>query len=333
MGSVLIVGGMGFVGSHTAVRFAEAGYQVIALDRQLRSVDYLDRLGPKLTRVQGDVLSFEELEHLVREYDIEGIVDCFAYIDPKNPREVLHANLQSAINILEIARTNALKVVNVSSACVYGAVGHQRETLSEETPFSSLGPLGPYDSPWGPMHATTRRTRDALADFYAEAHGVDVVTVRTSALYGSGDTKPISIYEIIEKAVDGVEFEREKGGDRAVDYTHVKDVAEGNFLAYAVRPLPHRLYNIGAGVLCSMGEMAQTVRDLIPGARIRLGPGIVPGYPLISYFRGPLDCSRARRELGFSPEYNLRDGLRDVIQWYRDNPGFRIFHGSDRGVE
>ena len=328
MGSVLIVGGTGFVGSHTAVRFVEAGYQVVALGRHPRSMHYLDGLGSKLTKVAGNILDFENLLGVVEEHKVDGIVDCFAHIDPRNPYGVLKGNLQSATNILEVARLKGLNVVNVSSACVYGAVGHQNGSLSEETLFAPLGPLGPYDSPWGPMHATTRRTRDALSEFYAEAYGVDVVTVRTSALYGPGDTKPIAVYEMVEKALDGIEFNQDAGGDRLVDYTHVKDAAEGNFLAYTVRPLARRVYNFGFGALSSMREMAETVREHVPGSKIRIGPGILPGYPLISYYRGPLDWSRAKSELGFVPKYNLRDGIRDVIDWYKRNPRFRIFNGK-----
>jgi nucleoside-diphosphate-sugar epimerase len=104
-------------------------------------------------------------------------------------------------------------------------------------------------------------------------------------------------------------------------------VAKGNFLASIVRPLPHRVYNIGAGLLCSIREMAETIQGLLPEARVHVRSGILPGYSLISYFRGALDCSRAKRELGFAPKDHLRDGLRDLIGWYRENPNFRIFNG------
>jgi nucleoside-diphosphate-sugar epimerase len=49
---------------------------------------------------------------------------------------------------------------------------------------------------------------------------------------------------------------------------------------------------------------------------------------MISYFRGALDCARAERELGFSPKYDLHEGLRDVVEWYKKNPDFRIFDGK-----
>ena len=101
------------------------------------------------------------------------------------------------------------------------------------------------------------------------------------------------------------------GADLSLDVTYVRDLAQGIRLALTVRPIQSRIFNLTGGVLRRRGEVAEIARQLVPGAEIHLGPGIVP----TSHLRGPSDLTRARAELGYAPCYTLEQGMADWLSW------------------
>jgi nucleoside-diphosphate-sugar epimerase len=89
--------------------------------------------------------------------------------------------------------------------------------------------------------------------------------------------------------------------------TYVK--ALGIRLALMVRPLNHRIFNITGGISRRRSEVADLARQLVPGARITLGPG----YPASAHLRGPSVPRRAGEELGYAPRYTLETGMTDWL--------------------
>jgi nucleoside-diphosphate-sugar epimerase len=101
--------------------------------------------------------------------------------------------------------------------------------------------------------------------------------------------------------------------DTLWDLTYVKDVAEGVCLAYTAENPKRRLFNISSGVLVSYRDIAAAIGKVFSGARFRLIGGVEEN-PLRP-FRGPLDISRAREELGFAPRYDLERGMGELVEW------------------
>jgi nucleoside-diphosphate-sugar epimerase len=108
------------------------------------------------------------------------------------------------------------------------------------------------------------------------------------------------------------------GGDQRAGHTYIRDFVDG-----ALRALDHPehgydVYNIASGACHSLAQVAQVVHDLVPGAQIEVGPGPIewlPGKPMP--VKGALDVTRARRELGYEPKYDLKTGLAEYIAWFR----------------
>ena len=109
------------------------------------------------------------------------------------------------------------------------------------------------------------------------------------------------------------------GADHLMDWTYAEDVAQGIFLAYSVRPIKHRIFNISQGKNVPLKELAQVVMDLVPGSKIKLGPGPFEmltkslGPPM----RGPGDISLAREELGYNPQFTVQKGLTELWSWIK----------------
>ncbi|MBI3973990.1 MAG: hypothetical protein HY332_22150 [Chloroflexi bacterium] len=105
------------------------------------------------------------------------------------------------------------------------------------------------------------------------------------------------------------------GADHPCDFTYVRDLARGLLLAHSRRPLHDRLLNVTGGALRTRGELAAIVRQLVPGARVEIGPGLSPN----GHLRGPCDLRRARQQLGYEPVFTLETGLADWASALRDS--------------
>ncbi|MCC6173891.1 MAG: NAD(P)-dependent oxidoreductase [Chloroflexi bacterium] len=299
---VLITGGCGFVGAFTALAFVEAGHDVVCYDRRAVLNDVLAPVGGRLTLVAGDVLDRDHLGHAVREHGVEGIVHAAAVIGQADgaadPEWMIRINVQGTAGVLELARAAGLRVVYVSTATLYGQ-HPDLHVLSEEV---RPEPVGLYD--------TTKLMAETLAITYHKVFDLDVVAVRPGYVYGHHTSTGgyfldrVAAGEVVEQAV---------GADLPIDVTYVKDVARGILLAMMVRPLQHRIFNITGGVLRRRGHVAEIARQLVPGADIRLGPGI----PATAHLRGPSDLTRARTELGYAPRFGLEAGMADWLTYLR----------------
>ena len=90
----------------------------------------------------------------------------------------------------------------------------------------------------------------------------------------------------------------------------------GIVLACLAENVKHRLFNIGSGVGVTLVDLANAIKRIYPNADIQIGPGIDffdIGFNVYSVY----DISRAKEELGFSPQYNLEDGVRDYVEMLR----------------
>lgn len=121
---------------------------------------------------------------------------------------------------------------------------------------------------------------------------------------------------IIENAMLGKPFRHPQGAEQKDDFVYNKDTANGIVLACMAKALTHRIFNIGSGKASTLPEFAAAVKRIYPAPEIAIGPGLDffrRGHNVYSVY----DISRAKRELGYSPQYNLEEGVRDYIETMR----------------
>jgi nucleoside-diphosphate-sugar epimerase len=291
---VLITGAAGFVGSHTARYFVQQGWQVIGYDLA-KSGGILNN---DVTCIFGDILDQKALESAVTQYDVSGIVHLAATVrEPgclDNPGPAVQVNVVGTTHVLELARKHNLRVTYLSTATLYGR-DPDLHPLSEDSPVS---PVGIYD--------TTKYMAEALCMTYHKVFGTDVTAVRTGFVYGPG--QGIDRY-FVEHVSQGIALSEHEGADHPCDYTYVKDLAKGLFLAHSVRPIQHRLFNITGGHLYRRQDLVKIVKDAFPDAQIHLGKGINEKLNL----RGVCLIDRARQELGYEP-LSLEAGVADWVR-------------------
>lgn len=311
--SILVIGGRGLVGIHTSRRFLREGYPVVIYDTYAGDVgDFFEGL-PAPIFVQGDVNDFDHLKELIERYQVTGIVHAAlahgAQDSIDDPVGSFKATVEGTLKFLEVARLKKdLRLVFMSSQSVYGP----RDDLK---PIKEDDPLNPID-----VYPTWKAMCDLMCFTYQSVFKVDLVILRTSFVYGPHRRKRRQLAEIwLRKALAGEPVEMEDGADHQMDMTYAEDMAQGIYLAYKVRPLKHRLFNISQGKNVTFREVAQTIKDLIPGAKIELGPG--PSEYLsknVVAMRGPADITRAREELGYDPKYTVQKGLAGLLDWIKN---------------
>jgi UDP-glucose 4-epimerase len=167
------------------------------------------------------------------------------------------------------------------------------------------------------MYGHAKIASEGLGANYQAAFGIDFFALRFATICAPGKLSrhgPMSIHSrLIENALLGVPTRVEHGGDERDDIVYVRDVAQAIGLA-AVTPLRGAsVYNIGQGRAFGLQDMAAAIRQRVPGADITVGPG----YDFMNVGFGAyqvLDISKAERELGYRPAFDLPAMVADYAQ-------------------
>lgn len=316
MQSVLITG-MGVAGINIGRKFIDEGYRVVFYDLIARRVDFLEEVAGKWEFVQGDISDMPFLLESVRKHKIEGIIHTALPGRPvDHPDLVFRTTIEATQDILEVARLENLKVIFISSNAVYA---HRPDPTPMKEEDKVPGGPDPYKHEMA-LYVVTKFTSEQILELYHSVYGTDTVTVRTSWVYGRGDTHNFYPQCFLFHGIHRKPLKFPSGGDHVTNYTFTDDLANGIFLAYTVRPLKHRLFNITSGRLVSAKELAEAVMKLMPGSSIKLGPGEMAvgiGRPQRHYIqKGLMDITRAREELGFKP-IPLAKGLQQTADWWQ----------------
>jgi UDP-glucose 4-epimerase len=310
---ILIVGGMGFIGLNTALRFVEVGEKVVITQHSAHRVP--DVLKDHVVTARMDVTNPYEVFDVVRRHQVDSIVNLMApparSVSTQADYHLYTSGLQ---NVLEAARTLGLRRVSLgSSVAVYG--GLPSGPFSEDTTL--------------PVHSPTqvsafKKGMEMHAHYYAAQAKLDVVALRIGSIYGPfyySMHNPIS--RLCHAAARNVEpdFSDRPGGkifeDDQADWTYVKDVARGIQMVHTAERLAHRVYNIASGRASSNKDAVAAVREAVPGARGNaLKPGRTPGGSV----NPATDLSRIKADVGYEPAHTLESGIAAYIDWLRSNP-------------
>jgi UDP-glucose 4-epimerase len=310
---VLITGGMGVIGAEASRKFVREGHRPVLYarhrDESLIS-DILDKVDIEL----GSILDRARLTEVFKSRKITHVVHTAAYISAlsaKHPAESVEINVMGTVNVLEAAReANVERVVYTSAKGIYGPfTGEDGAPIYKPiTEDHRKEPKRIYDS---------AKLMGENATLYWGTLGLDVVVLRFATTYGPGKTTRHGnmgvTSQIIERPASGQPFHLAQGGDEKDDFIYNKDSALGIFLAATAKNLQSRVFNIGTGVPTTLKDVAAILRRHLPKAVIEVGPGLNflgAAYPMYGIY----DISRAQRELGYKPEYDLERGVADYLE-------------------
>ena len=319
---VLVTGGVGVNGSWVLRSLRDSGHEPVCFDYST-DTSLISDIVKSLEVIQGDISDSESIQRTVRDNEIEAIIHMAALVSPEvtsiDPSKVnapkgFEINARGTLNVLEAARlSDVKKIVYTSSKGVYGEItgryGHPDYVpINEDYPKN---PASIYDA--------TKLFGENLGAVYSKIYGLDFTALRFAHIYAPGKLErhgPLSIHDrIIVNAISGVPTRVESGGETRDDLIYVRDVAKAHILAVQTKKPPHTSYHFGTGNATSLIEFGHIVNELFPKAKIEIGKGL--GY----YGKGTigiqcaLDCTRAKNDLGFVPDYDLKSGVKDYVAW------------------
>jgi nucleoside-diphosphate-sugar epimerase len=316
----LVTGGSGFIGVYLLKTLAEQGQTVINYDLLPPTPELQKLLGnlkDRIIFVKGSVLDWPTLLSVVADRKVQKIVHMAALFDPQESNRIPYlthqVNIGGTLNVLEAAKIYRLqRIVFASSIGVYPEKSY--EPMDEKHPILIPG------TAHGSHYGASKAAGEILVLAYWKNNGVSFVSLRFSGVFGYGMRYPMFIKNMIENALQNKATEFKTGGELCRDYTYVKDCATAIICALHAedKRLTQRVYLTASGEIFSGGQVAQLVREAIRGAVIEIQPALSDAEKIDQAKRGKLDISSAEKELGYKPQFRLRDAIKDYIELFNN---------------
>lgn len=312
---ILVVGGAGYIGSHTARVLRKAGLEVLIYDNLSTGFEFLAK---GFEMVVGDVHDSKKLLEAVKRTDAVMHFAANHYVGESmtNPRKYFRNNVEGGLSLLNTVVDAQRKIVIFSSTCsVYGAPA--KMPITEEYPRLPVNPYGiskvmfeqaleSYDPAYGLRYASLRYFNAAGADEsgeIGECHDPEphLIPLALRAAAGMGE---LQIYGDDYPTPDGTPIR---------DYTNVVDLAEAHVIAlqHLLAGKPSFTVNLGTGQGSSVKEVIGTIEEVtgkrVPAKIVPRRPGDPPA--LVA------DPSRAYQLLQWKTRRSLRDSVSSAWQW------------------
>ena len=311
---VLVTGATGLLGSWLVEALCERRAEVVAIirDNVPRSKFHLAQLDKKTITVRGALEDYRLIERTLNEYEIELVFHLGAQtiVETANrsPLATFESNIQGTWHLLEAARVSPLVkgVVVASSDKAYGG--------QEKLPYVETAPLQGRH-----MYDVSKSCADLIAQAYAATYSLPLAIVRCGNIFGGGDLNFNRLIPGTMQAV--VKHERpvlRSDGTPKRDYFYVADAALAYLKVAEALERPEvkgQAFNFGTNTPLNPVQVVEAilrladVKDLTPEIRSTWQGEIQDQY---------LDSTRARRVLGWEPQYTFEAAIRETLGWYRD---------------
>jgi UDP-glucose 4-epimerase len=307
---LVLVGGAGLIGSHTVDRLLKEDVgEIIVYDNLVRGraenlADALKDPRVRIYDIGGDILQTDIMDSAfegadgVFHFAALWLLQCHEY-----PRSAFEVNVRGTFNVMDACvRKGVKRLVYSSSASVYGDA--VTEPMTEDHPFNNQN-----------FYGATKICGEAMLRAYHHRYGLDYVGLRYMNVYGPRQDYRGAYIAVIMKMLDAIDRGESPtilgDGSEAFDFVAVEDCALANVRAMQA-DATDSFYNVGTGTRTSLKELAEMLiaetgtdkplayapRSTATLVRNRIGSPV-----------------KASKEIGFTAEIPLREGLRKLIDW------------------
>ncbi len=317
MGRVMVMGGAGYIGSHTLKYIRECGYDAFAVDNL--SCGHKEAV-LDADLIKADLLDKNSLEEVFKHNKVDAVIHFAAYSlvgeSVENPAKYYRNNVIGTLNLLDVINNNNVDKIVFSSTCAtYG--NPQYTPIDEKHPQAPINPYG-----------QTKLTIEKIFQDYQKAYGLKYIALRyfnaagadESGLIGESHNPESHLIPIVLQAIMG---KREnikifgddyntKDGTCLRDYIHVNDLAKAHMQALEKLDEYQGFINLGTGVATSVKEIIKAAEE-VSGKRC---PTVIAprraGDPAVLY----ADNRLAKEVLGWQAEYTkIEDIIRTAWNW------------------
>ncbi|MCY4778019.1 NAD(P)-dependent oxidoreductase [Sphingobacterium sp. UT-1RO-CII-1] len=328
---ILITGASGFVGGHLIEEACNKGYEVHAALRATSKTEHIEPYVDKF--VYPDFMKIDQLIDLFNQETYDYIIHGAALTKAKDEKSMFDVNVGVTQNILEAAFSCDLppkRVVFVSSLAAIGPISYNEGLIKEDSRYNPVTLYG----------RSKRMAEELVVKHYADK---PVTIIRPTAVYGPREKDLFLLFETMYKGLD-IYIGREP---QKLTFVYVADLVDA--LLKALEVSEHEklaIYNITDGEVYSRYAMADVFSDVMRKKMLRMHipSGIVKGvacfsqglykysektpvlYPErlneLTAANWSCDISKSVNELDYSPRYKLARGLKETLNWYKENKWF-----------
>ena len=307
-----ITGVAGFIGSHLAERLLKEGFDLIGVDSFLNY--YPKKIKENNIKTLLENRRFEFIEDNLLNLKLTGVIDQVEAVFHQAAipgvrsswgedfEKYTSNNINVTQILLEACKDKKIKkFIYASSSSVYG------EAI--DLPVAESSPKSPI-SPYG----VTKLAGENLVSLYFKCYGVPAVSLRYFTVYGPRQRPDMAFHRFISAILHGREIEIYGTGEQSRDFTYIDDTVEANLGAF-LNGKEGEIYNIGGGSRVKLIESLKTIEEV---------SGKMADLRFIEPQRGDAkhtyaDVSKAKRDFGYSPRVDIKEGLRRHYDWLKEN--------------
>ena len=306
---ILITGADGFIGSHLTEMLVTKGHEIIALSQynSFNNWGWLEDINckDKVEVITGDIRDPHYCNHITKDIDVifhlaALIAIPYSYVAPDS---YVDTNIKGTLNICQAAKDNGnIRVIHTSTSEVYGTA--QYVPIDEKHP---LQPQSPYSA--------SKIAADAMAMSFYNSFDLPITIARPFNTYGPRQSARAVIPTIITQIANGVK--EIKLGDLTPtrDFSYVEDTCNGLIAIAEEDATTGEIINIGSNFEISIANTLNIIKELMQSdvnfiadeQRIRPEKSEV--------FRLWCDNTKLNKLTGFSPQFNIKQGLQKTIEW------------------
>ncbi|WP_053367326.1 SDR family NAD(P)-dependent oxidoreductase [Bacillus sp. FJAT-27245] len=307
---ILITGGAGFIGSHLVRALLKEGHELAVIDefhpyyspeRKREQLDFAREAGSFSFFQKGLLADEEEVGLIFKKFRADCVIHLAAIPGVQKslaaPQEYVDYDIKATINVLKFSgETNVKHVLFASSSSVYGDLPNIPATEEMAT--------GRVVSPY----AAAKYGAESFCHAYASLYGFQMTILRFFTVFGPWGRPDMAIPGFIKSMIRNEPITL-YGGGTARDYTYVDDCVNGIVLAVK-KAKGNGTYNLGSAKPISIEKVADTLAGHFSGAKV-LRAGRRLGDVDFTW----ADITKAKRELGYSPQISFEEGIARTVEW------------------
>lgn len=302
--------GAGLIGTHVCKLLVDEGHDVALFD-SVASAEYVEEIvGHSVPLIRGDATDFASVMDLLLAHRIDTVVTTIGLIGgvaQRMPRAAMRANVVATMNIAEAARiAGVTRLLYISTTGVYDLDRCVSQPMTELSPTSAAT-----------VYPAGKLAAEHILEAYAKATELTVVVLRVANIYGRGHYVTGSIggqsfNALVQPVAEGRAGVVLAGARGRGEWVYVKDVARAVCLGLKYQGSDDFLVvNIGTGHLTTHEDIINAVRRVHPDAAFDEGP--LGGVGALRQRHQPYDLSFASETLGYTPQWQLNEGVADYL--------------------
>jgi nucleoside-diphosphate-sugar epimerase len=323
---VALVGGAGFIGHNLSLELKSLGAEPHVIDSlQVNNLGaFTSGLNPSpnnnmyvgFIQLRLDLLRQAKIPlHVIDSRDYNVLSPCLGAIKPdvvihlaavahanrsnKDPFSTFDHSMRTLENALDSVKNIKPHFIYLSSSMVYG--NFDSDAVTEDRRCEPIG-----------IYGALKYGAEKLVIAYNQTFDLPYTIIRPSALYGERCVSRRVGQAFIENAIRGKDLTINGDGTDGLDFTYIKDFCQGILRVVAKPEARGQVFNLTYGNARALNDLANLVIKHFPGLRVIYNPrdALMPE-------RGTLSIDKARRLLGYDPQYPVDKGFVQYIQWYK----------------